>query len=113
MRCEFVTVLLSDYADGVADARGRRIVERHIQLCPACHNDLTLLQELIHQLRCMTLLPFGVAARLPRYQRELEVRLLARERARRRRPLVAAAVLLVLLLEVASVWLVLLLVRGG
>ena len=33
MRCDLVQVLLGDYADNVADERGRRIVERHIQLC--------------------------------------------------------------------------------
>ncbi len=113
MRCEFVEVLLSDYADNVADERGRRIVERHIQLCCSCRTDLLLLQRLAHQLERVALLPMGVSARMPRYQYELERLLLARERARRRRPLMAVAVVLVLLLEVASVWLVLLLAHGG
>ncbi|MBA2682397.1 MAG: zf-HC2 domain-containing protein [Ktedonobacteraceae bacterium] len=113
MRCELVEVLLGDYADNVADERGQRIVERHIQLCSGCHTDLLLLRRLAHQLERVALLPIGVAARMPRYQYELERLLLARQRARRRRPLVAVAVVLVLLLEVASIWLVLLLAHNG
>ena len=113
MRCDLVEVLLGDYADNVADERGRRIVERHLQLCTECRTDLVLLQGLAHKLRRIALLPLGVATRMPKYQHELDRLLLSREQARRRRPLVAVAVLLVLLLEVASVWLVLLLVHAG
>lgn len=113
MRCDLVQVLLGDYADDVADERGRRIVERHIQLCTTCRSDLVLLQRLSLQLRRLALLPLGVTARMPRYQHELERLLLMHEQTRRRRPLMATAVLLVLLLEVVSVWLVLLLAHAG
>lgn len=76
MRCIELTSLLSDYADGIADERGRRIVERHIQLCRPCHDGVLLARRLGQQLMRLSLLPLGVADRTPRMRRRLEQKLL-------------------------------------
>lgn len=72
IRCSDMEVLLSDYADGIADARTRRIVERHVQLCERCHRRLQADAQLAQQLRRLSLLPPGVASRVTRFRRRLE-----------------------------------------
>lgn len=107
MRCAELGVLLGDYADGVADERARRIVDRHIQLCTSCRQELLLSFQIAQQLRRMPLLPETVAVRLPRMERQIQGRLLARARTRRRRPLLVLGVVLLLVVEVGLLWLVL------
>ena len=75
MRCAEIEDIISDYADGLADERGRRIAERHIQLCTSCHERVLITWQLAQQLRRLTLLPPGVQARVPRLRRDLEQRL--------------------------------------
>src|SRR5919199_3345369 len=78
MRCIDLEPLLSDYADGIANERGRRIVERHIQLCPSCHDGVLLARQLGQQLMRLSLLPMGVTDRTPRMRSRLENKLLRR-----------------------------------
>ena len=76
IRCADIQPLLSDYADGVADERGRRIVERHIQLCRACRDGVLVARQLGQQLVRLPLLPMGVSNRAPRMRGRLEQKLL-------------------------------------
>ena len=80
MRCAELEPLLSEYADGMADERGRRIVERHIQLCRACHDCVLLARQLAQQITRLSLLPLGIADRAPRLRRQLEHKLLRNRR---------------------------------
>ena len=75
MRCAEVEELIVDYADSLADERGRRIVERHVQCCEQCHARVVHTRQLAQQLRRLTLLPPGIQERAPRLRRELERRL--------------------------------------
>jgi anti-sigma factor RsiW len=75
MRCTELTWLLGEYADGAADERGRRIVERHIQLCQACRDAVYVTRQLGQQLLRLPLLPLGVAERIPRILRHTEQRM--------------------------------------
>lgn len=72
IRCSDMQVLISDYADGLADARTRRIVERHVQLCGYCRARVQADHQLAQQLRRLSLLPAGVSSRVARYRRRLE-----------------------------------------
>lgn len=75
MRCTEIEELTADYADGLADERGRRIAERHIQCCDTCRERVLRTRQLAQQLRRLTLLPSGIQERVPRLRRELERRL--------------------------------------
>jgi len=75
MRCVELAPLLTNYANGRADERGRRIVERHIQLCEGCRDRITRTGHLGQQLARVSLLPSSVVDRLPRLRRDLEQRL--------------------------------------
>jgi anti-sigma factor RsiW len=75
MRCAELEESIVDYADGLADERGRRIVERHIQRCADCRERVLRIRQLAQQLRRLTLLPAGVQERVPRLRVELEQRL--------------------------------------
>jgi anti-sigma factor RsiW len=72
IRCSDMEVLLSDYADGIADARTRRIVERHVQLCARCRQRVQVDHQFAQQLRRLSLLPPGVSSRVTRFRRRLE-----------------------------------------
>ncbi len=74
IRCADMEVLLSDYADGTDDARTRRIVERHVQLCVRCRQRVQEDYQLARQLRRLSLLPVGVSSRVTRFRRRLEAR---------------------------------------
>ena len=74
VRCVYPEVLLSDYADGIADARARRIVERHVQLCEQCRQRVQRAHQIAQQMRRLPLLPPGVASRVARSRRRLEAR---------------------------------------
>ncbi len=106
IRCSDLAGILAAYADGVADERGRRIVERHVQLCATCYNDLIAARRVVQQLRRVALLPPGVAARVPQHHRAITARLAARRRAYRRRRLVLALVIGCLVLQAVMLWLV-------
>ncbi len=103
MRCAEIGPILSDYADGIADERGRRIVERHIQLCSACRDSMLVARQLGQQLKRLPLLPSGVNARAPSMRRRLEHKL-ARSR-RRRFPALMARTTFALGIAVLLVWL--------
>lgn len=75
MRCLEIDDLIADYADGLADERGRRIAERHMQCCEACRERVLRTRQLAQQLRRLTLLPAGIQERVPRLRSELERRL--------------------------------------
>ena len=75
MRCAEVEDLIVDYADGLADERGRRIAERHIQCCESCRERVLRVRRLGQQLRRLTLLPPGIQERIPRLRLDLERRL--------------------------------------
>ncbi len=81
IRCVDMEVLLSDYADGSDDARTRRIVERHVQLCARCRGRVQAHHQLAQQLRRLSLLPIGVSSRVGRFRRRLEAHM---QRDRRR-----------------------------
>jgi anti-sigma factor RsiW len=66
--CTELELLLSDYADGIADERTRRIVERHVQLCSRCR------QRVQAAYRRLPLLPAGVSSRVGRFRQRLEAR---------------------------------------
>ena len=72
IRCVELQVLLSDYADGIADARARRIVERHVQLCEDCRRRVQADYLLAQQLRRLSLMPPGVSSRVARLRRRLD-----------------------------------------
>ena len=72
MRCANVGLLLGEYADGRADERSRRIVERHIQLCQTCRNAVLITHQLGQQLLRLPLLPLGVVDRVPSIRRRME-----------------------------------------
>jgi anti-sigma factor RsiW len=74
IRCADMEPLLADYADGTADERTRRIVERHIQLCDRCRSRLDRAVQVSGQLRRLPLLPAGVSSRMGRFRRRLDVR---------------------------------------
>ena len=105
MRCAEIEPLLSDYADGLADERVRRIVEQHIQLCHACREDVLLARQLGQQLMRLALLPLGLADRAPRLRQRLEQRLLRKLRSDART--VITPTLLALILVVVSLLLML------
>ncbi|GAC1386516.1 MAG: hypothetical protein NVS4B8_02270 [Herpetosiphon sp.] len=105
IRCSEVRLLLSDYADGETDERGRRIVERHVQLCQSCRSDVLALRMVGLHIERLSLLPVGISARLPRFQRALESQLVARQRARQRVPWILLALVGLVLVEAATVWL--------
>ena len=75
MRCAEIELLLSDYVDGAADERGRRIVERHMQLCRTCREGAILARRLGQQLLRLSLLPLGIGDRVPRLRQRLERKL--------------------------------------
>ncbi len=72
--CADLEPLLSDYADGVADERTRRIIERHVQLCSRCRQRVQAAHQIAQQLRRLPLLPSGVTSRVARFRRRLETR---------------------------------------
>lgn len=74
LNCADLEVLLSDYADGVADARARRMVERHVLLCDRCRLRLRRARQIGQQLQRLPLLPAGIASRVGRFRRRLETR---------------------------------------
>ncbi len=96
MRCADVELLLSDYADGVADARGRRIVERHMQLCRSCREGAMIARQLGQQLLRISLLPLGIGDRVPRLRRRLEQKLARKRRLEHIAAMVARALLVIL-----------------
>lgn len=95
MRCIEIEPLLSDYADGIADERGRRIVERHIQLCRHCLDGVLMARQLGQQLMRLSLLPLGVSDRAARMRGRLE-RKIARQPRFDRGMLVMRAMLAVI-----------------
>lgn len=74
LNCADLEVLLSDYADGVADARTRRIVELHVQLCNRCRLRVQRARQVGLQLQRLPLLPPGISSRVGRFRRRLESR---------------------------------------
>jgi anti-sigma factor RsiW len=72
--CIDLEPFLSDYADGIADERTRRIVERHVQLCTRCQQRVQAAYQVAQQLRRLPLLPAGVSGRVTRFRRRLEDR---------------------------------------
>jgi anti-sigma factor RsiW len=72
--CTELELLLSDYADGIADERTRRIVERHVQLCSRCRQRVQAAYQVAQQLRRLPLLPAGVSSRVGRFRQRLEAR---------------------------------------
>ena len=72
IRCSAMQVLLSDYADGIADPRTRRIVERHVQLCDICRERVQADYQMAQQLRRLSLMPAGISSRMARLRRRLE-----------------------------------------
>ena len=78
MRCAELVPLLTNYANGRADERGRRIIERHIQLCDRCRERIIQTGHLGQQLSRLSLLPSSLVDRLPRLRRDLELRLARR-----------------------------------
>ena len=110
MRCVEIEALLSDYADGIADERERRIVERHLQMCGECHEGVLLGRRLGQQLTRLSLLPIGVLDRVPRMRARLEQQL---NRRRPGRDAVAIRALLAVIVGVLGVLLLILVVNVG
>lgn len=103
--CADLEVLLSEYADGASDPRTRRIVERHVQICPRCRARVAAAARVSDQLRRLPLLPPGVATRVARFRRALEQQV-GRDRRRLEQypfyvsAILAAALLLLTLLTI-------------
>ncbi|HEX6292433.1 MAG TPA: zf-HC2 domain-containing protein [Herpetosiphonaceae bacterium] len=76
--CTDLEPFLSDYADGIADERTRRIVERHVQLCSRCQQRVQAAHQVAQQLRRLPLLPAGMSSRVARFRRRLEQRAMHR-----------------------------------
>lgn len=102
LKCADLEVLLSDYADGVADTRARRMVEQHVQLCERCRRRLQLARRVGLQLQRLPLLPPGIASRVGRFRRRLELRSSTRNRWRLEHyPFYVSALLAALLIILA------------
>ncbi len=110
MRCVEIEALLSDYADGIAGERERRIAERHLQLCDECRQGVLLGRRMGQQLTRLSLLPLGVLDRVPRMRARLEQQL---NRQRPGRDAVAVRALLALIVGVVGVLLLILVVNVG
>ncbi len=108
MRCVEIEALLSDYADGIAGERERRIVDRHIALCDECRDGVLLGRRLGQQLTRLSLLPIGVVDRVPRMRARLEQQL---DRRRPGRNTMAVRALLALIVGVLGVLLLILVVN--
>lgn len=99
--CADMEVLLSDYADGTADARTRRIVEQHVQLCERCRRRVQRAHQLAQQLRRLPLLPAGVSSRIARFRRRLDARAQHNFRRLEHYPFYVSVLLAVLLIVIA------------
>lgn len=99
--CTHMEVPLSDYADGIADARTRRIVEQHVQLCAQCRRKLVAAQQIAQQLRRLPLLPTGVSSRVARQRRRIEQAMLQERHGLEQYPFYVAAVLAALIVTLA------------
>lgn len=75
MRCADLEQVIVTYADGLADERGRRIAERHMQRCADCRERGQRTRQLAQQLHRLALLPAGIQERIPRLRQQLEQRL--------------------------------------
>ena len=104
MRCSEIQHLLSDYADGAADERARRIAERHIQLCGRCRDGVLLARQLGQQLTRMPLLPLGVADRVPRLRRRLQEKLTSRGALRATGRVMKAMLALLAGMMIVAIW---------
>ncbi len=100
MRCVEVRDILSDYADGAADQRGRRIAERHIALCSACRRQVVIHRRIGQQLRGLPLIPPGITERLPRLRQDLTHALARRRQIAR----ILGSLGLLLVVLSAAVW---------
>ena len=101
LSCVDLEVLLSDYADGIADARTRRIVERHVQLCERCRERVQSAYQVAQQLRRLSLLPPGMSNRAARFRRRLEARATREQRRLEHYPFYVSAVLVAVLVVLA------------
>lgn len=96
--CTDIEPLLSDYADGIADERARRIVERHVQLCSRCRQRVQAAHQVAQQLRRLPLLPAGVSSRAARFKRRMEARAMRDPRRLEHYPFFVSALLASLLI---------------
>jgi predicted anti-sigma-YlaC factor YlaD len=80
MRCSEVQEALSEYADGLADSRSRRIAEQHVRLCHSCRQQLEMMRAVGQQLERLPLLPVGISDRVPLLRRQLTDKLARRQR---------------------------------
>ncbi len=56
-RCHKVRGMLSEYIDNRLDSEDRGVVERHLDICEACSNELESLQMTVHLLNQVPLVP--------------------------------------------------------
>jgi len=56
-RCRKVRGMLSEYIDNRLDSEDRGVVERHLEICEACSNELESLQMTVHLLNQVPLVP--------------------------------------------------------
>ena len=103
IRCDYMEVLLSDYADGSNEPRTRRIVELHVQLCARCQRRLNEAQQVAQQLRRLPLLPAGLSSRVARQRRRIEQANAIERHGLEQYPFYVAALLAVALLTLALV----------
>lgn len=96
--CTAIEHMLSDYADGIAGERARRIVERHVQLCSRCRQRVYAAHQVAQQLRRLPLLPAGVSSRANRFRQRLEARAMRNPRQLEHYPFVVSALLASLLI---------------
>ncbi len=104
--CTDLEPLLSDYADGIADERTRRIVERHVQLCSRCRQRVQAAYQVAQQLRRLPLLPAGMSSRVARFRQRLEARSMRDPRRLEHYPFIVSALLasLVLLITLLTLF---------
>ena len=56
MECSGIKDLLSEYIDGVLDPQTKARVDRHLETCEACNEDLASMKALVHGLGSLTTL---------------------------------------------------------
>lgn len=100
LKCAELELFLSEYADGTSDARTRRIVEQHVQLCARCRQRVLRARQIGIQLQRLTLLPPGMSSRVARFRRRLDAAVPER-RGLEHYPFYVSALLAVLLVVLA------------
>jgi len=100
-RCGKIRGLLSEYIDGVLDARDRRLVDEHVEACDACAVELKSLQEAVEAIHCVPVVEVPRSFAISRAE-ERGARARKPEGLRWLRPATAVAVVVLMVLVSAD-----------